>query len=170
MTISQTAFLFQAPTGVAGDITRADESNVEPAKLVAVASVYAQKFGIPMVYVSGGISQYATGNTAAQFAGILIREVPSIAGSALQGFNTNIPNPDQIAGLMVRGYCNVLCVYGTPARGGIVYIRVTASSGHVIGDFDATSDGDNVALTLAQASWASDGKDGNNNAEIRVAR
>lgn len=164
------AYLFQAPTGVAGDITRTDESNVEPAMLVAVSAVYAQAFGIPMVYVAGGISQYATGNTAAQFAGILIREVPSISGNALSGFTDNIPLPTVAQGLLVRGYASVKCVLGTPARGGIVYIRVVASTGHAIGDFDATTDADNVALTLAQASWASDGKDADGNAEIRIAR
>jgi len=164
------AYLFSAPNGVAGDITRTDETNVEPAKLVAVSSVFAQKFGIPMVYASGGISQYATGNTAAQFAGVLIREVPSISGNTLQGFDNTVPNPDVPNGLAVRGYVSVKCVTGTPARGGIVYIRVVASTGHAIGDFDATSDADNVALSLTQASWASDGKDADGNAELRIAR
>lgn len=166
------AYLRQAPTGVPGAITRPDESNVEPAMLVAVSAVYAQAFGIPMGYVSGGISQFSSGGlaTAAVFAGVLVREVPSISGSVTAGLTDNIPNPDQVQGLLVRGYINVKCVYGTPARGGLVYIRVTASSGHVIGDWDATSDADNVVLTLAQASWASDGKDANSNAELRVAR
>lgn len=164
------AYLFQAPNGVAGDISRTDETNVEPAMLVAVSTVFAQAFGIPMVYVAGGISQYATGNTAAQFAGVLVREVPSISGNALAGFSDNIPNSDAPQGLAVRGYVNVKCVTGTPARGGIVYIRVVASTGHVIGDFDAVTDADNVALSLTQASWASDGKDADNNAEIRIAR
>lgn len=165
-----TAYLYQAPAGVPGDISRPDESNVEPAMLVAVSTVFAQKFGIPMVYVAGGISQYATGNTAAQFAGVLIREAPSIGGSATQGFDDAIPNSVQPQGLCVRGYVSVKCVTGTPARGGIVYIRVVASTGHVIGDFDAVTDSDNVALSLAQASWATDGKDADNNAELRIAR
>lgn len=164
------AYLYNAPSGVEGDITRPDESNVEPAMLVAASSVFAQKFGIPMVYVAGGISQYISSNTAAQFAGVLIREVPAISGSVTAGFTDNIPNSEAPQGLCVRGYVSVKCVLGTPARGGIVYIRVTASTGHVIGDFDATTDADNVALSLTQASWACDGKDSDNNAEIRIAR
>lgn len=166
-----TAYLYQAPAGVPGDVTRTDESNVEPAMLIAASSVFAQAFGIPMVYVAGGISQYITSNVAADFAGILIREAPSIGGSATQGLNDAIPNQFQAQGLLVRGYASVICTVGTPARGGIVYVRTVANAPKAIGDLEATSDGGNsVALSLTQASWASDGKDANNIAEIRVAR
>lgn len=165
------AYLKQAPNGVAGDITRTDESNVEPAMLIAVSSVFAQAFGIPMKYVAGGISQFATGDVATAFAGILIREVPSISGNTNQGFSDNIPNASEVQGLCVRGYVSVKCTQGTPARGGIVYIRVVAASGKFIGDLEATADGsNNVALTATQAEWATDGKDADNNAELRIAR
>ncbi len=166
------AYLFTAPNGVAGDITRTDETNVEPAMLVAVSTVYAQAFGIPMVYVAGGISQYSSGKVAADFAGILVREVPSISGNANSGFTDNIPNPDQVQGLAVRGYVSVKCAVGTPARGGVVWVRVTASTGHVIGDLETADAGGGatVALSTTQAEWASDGVDADKNAEIRIAR
>lgn len=165
------AYLYQSPAGVPGDITRVDETNVEPAMLIAVSAVYAQAFGIPMVYASGGISQYSTGKVAADFAGILIREVPSISGNTTQGFTDNIPNPLEPQGLAVRGYVSVKCTVGTPARGGTVYVRVVADTGKAIGDLEASSDGSNsVALSVTQATWASDGKDSDNNAEIRIAR
>lgn len=164
------AYLYQAPAGVQGDISRPNETSVEPRMLVAVSSVFAQKYGIPVVYAAGGISQYATGNTAAQFAGVLARSAPEISGNVNSGFEDTIPNPVQPQNFVVRGYVSVKCVLGTPADGGIVYIRVVASTGHAIGDFDATSDADNVALTLTQASWSCDGKDADNNAELRVAR
>lgn len=167
------AYLYQAPAGVPGDITRVDETNVEPAMLDAVASVYAQKYGIPMVYGSdGNIQQYASGNTAAQFAGILARSAPEISGNLNAGFDDTVPNPVQPQNLVVRGYVSVKCAVGTPVRGGVVWIRVVASSGHVIGDLE-TADagaGATVALSLTQASWACNGKDADNNAEIRVAR
>ena len=59
-----------------------------------------------------------------------------------------------------------------PARGGVVYVRSISSVNNTsLGTFDATSDSsNNVALSLTQASWASDGKDANNNAELRIAR
>ena len=167
------AYLFQAPTGVPGDITRTDETNVEPAMLVAVSSVFAQAFGIPMAYVAGGISQWQGSNVAADFAGVLVREVPSISGSLSSdaSLGGGVPNPLQPNGLAVRGYVSVLCTIGTPARGGVVYIRTVASGGKAIGDFEAVSDpGNNVALSATQAEWASDGKDASNNAELRIAR
>lgn len=165
------SYLYQAPAGVAGDVTRTDETNVEPAMLIAVASVFAQRFGIPMTYQVGGISQYQVGDTAAQFAGVLIREVPSISGNANQGLDNTIPNPDTVQGLAVRGYVSVKCTIGTPVRGGIVYIRVVAAGPALVGDFEATADGvNNVALSSTQATWASDGKDADKNAELRIAR
>lgn len=166
------AYLFTAPNGVAGDVTRSDETNVEPAMLVAAGGVFAQAFGIPMKYVSGGIQQFNGGaETAPDFAGVLIREVPSISGNSNSGFTDDIPNSKQPAGLAVRGYVSVLCAHGTPARGGSVYVQIIANAGVGVGSFRADADGGNtILLTAAQAEWASDGKDADNNAELRIAR
>lgn len=166
-----TAYLYQAPTGVEGDITRPDFTEVEPAMLVAVSGVFAPKFGLPMAYVPGGISQWQGSNVAADFAGLLIREVPAIAASSASdaNFDGTAPWPLTPKGLCVKGYVNVKCAIGTPVRGGIVYVRTVAASGKFIGDFEATNDaGNNVALPTTTLQWASDGKDGNNNAEVRV--
>lgn len=168
------AYLKQAPTGVPGDITRTDETNVEPAMLVAATGVFAQKFGIPMKYVSGGIQQFNGGaETAPDFAGVLVREVPGISGSSASDavFNPTVPYSEQLQGLAVRGYVSVQCVRGTPARGGVVYVQIIANGGVAVGEFCASSDGGNaVALTATQAEWATDGKDSDNNAELRIAR
>jgi hypothetical protein len=169
-----TSYLYQAPAGVAGDITRVDESNVEPANLIANGSpsTYPQAYGIPVKYATGGVAKFVTGDVAADFAGVLVREVPQISGNTNQGFDDTIPNPDQVTGVCVRGYVNVLCVVGTPARGGVVYVQSTANGGVAVGAFraDGTDSGNAVALSLTQASWASDGKDADNNAELRIAR
>lgn len=164
------AYLYNAPSGVPGSVTRPDESNVEPAMLIAVSTVFAQAFGIPMKYTTGGIQQFNGGSEVpADFAGVLIREVPSIGGSATQGLTDAIPNPLQVQGLLVRGYASVVVASGTPARGGAVYVQTVASGGIAVGAFRTTDDGSN-AILLDNVEWASDGKDANNNAEIRVAR
>lgn len=164
------SYAFSAPNGVPGSVTRVDESNVEPAMLVAASGTYAQKFGIPMKYVTGGIQQFNGGAEApADFAGVLVREAPSISGNTLAGFDDNTPNPDQVQGLIVRGYVSVKCTSGTPARGGAVYVQTVASGGIAVGDFRTTDDGSN-AILLDNVTWASDGKDSSNNAEIRIAR
>lgn len=165
------AYLYNAPAGVPGDITRVDETNAEPAMLVAATSVFAQAYGIPMKYVAGGIQQFVTDDVATAFAGILARSAPEISGNTNQDFDNTTPNPDQPQNLVVRGYVSVKCTVGTPARGGVVYVRVEADTGKFVGDLEASSDTTkSVALTLTQASWAVDGKDADNNTEIRVAR
>lgn len=166
-----TSYLYSAPAGVPGDITRTDETNVEPARLIALASVYAQSFGIAMRYVAGGIQQWTTGLTKADFAGALARSAPEISGNTNQGLDDTTPNPAVPNNLVVRGYLSVPCTAGTPARGGIVYVRIVSASGRPIGAFEASSDGGNsVALDSVQATWATDGLDADGNAELRVAR
>lgn len=166
------SYLFEAPNGVAGDITRTDESNVEPAMLVAATGVFAQAFGIPMKYVAGGIQQFSGSEAATAFAGVLVREVPAIGGVGSDLSFATVPYPPVPQGLCVRGYISVLCVVGTPARGGVVYVQVTANAGVAVGSFraDGTDSGNAVALTAAQAEWASDGVDASFNAELRIAR
>lgn len=178
MSVQVQAYLKQAPVGVAGDITRADESSVEPAMLVALATVFPNQFGLGVKYVTGGIQQ-PSGDAATAFAGILVREAPEISG-ALADDNTQGPGSPlgtQVQGLLVRGYCAVVCAAGTPARGGTVYWQTTTNGPILAGMFRADgTDSDNaVALTATQAEWASDGvgPDGQGNtniAEIRVAR
>ena len=167
------SYTFQAPIGIPGDISRTDETNVEPAMLIALSTVFAQAFGIGMRYVTGGIQQPA-GDAATAFAGVLVREVPSIAGSIASDavLVPSIPYPLQVQGLAVRGYVMVNCAAGTPVRGGVVYWQVTTDGSIAAGSFraDGTDGGNAVALTATQAEWASDGMDANGNAELRIAR
>src|SRR5208282_5479050 len=167
------SYLFQAPNGVPGDITRTDESNVEPIMLQQNGSplAYPQSFGLANIYVAGGVGAWQTTNVAADFCGSLVREVPGIGGYTSDTFLPNIPNPAYPTGLCVRGYISVLCQYGTPARGGVVYVNIQAVAGRVVGGFEATSEPSfNVALSATQAEWASDGVDAFQNAELRIAR
>jgi hypothetical protein len=174
------AYLFNAPAGFIGDVTRPDESNVEPAFLVGVGTsppVYPAAFGLAMKYVAGGLQQFNGGaETAPSFAGILIREVPqqgsSLAPDAQSTLTADVPNPVQTQGLLVRGYALVQCTHGTPARGGVVYVQIVADTAAIVGSFRADgTDGSNaIALTATQAEWASDGVDANGFAEIRISR
>jgi hypothetical protein len=131
-----------------------------------------------MKYVVGaagqpnGIQQFSGGEAATVFAGVLVREVPSEAGSTTSDtqYTPTAPLGTQVNGFLVRGYISVLCTLGTPARGGTVYIQTSAGGSTSIGDFQATSTANNTALTATQAEWASDGVDANLNAELRVAR
>ena len=169
------AFLFQAPAGFPGDITRIDESNVEPLKF-AEADCPAV-FGFPYVFdASGNPVKWSGSNVAADFAGILVREVPAEAGGVASDASfEGQPLFSQPLGGLVRGYMAVKCASGTPKRGGTVYVQVTANGGVAVGEFRADSDGGNsVALSSTQATWASNGVNSTSDslpiAEIRIAR
>lgn len=157
-----TAYLYRAGSGVAGDVTRQQETTVESGLLNSASAPSA--FGAPLKLVSGKFEKIAASDTAGVFAGILARVVPAISGDVA---DTGTPNLTQIQAVVVSGYVNVVCTIGTPVRGGTVYMRNTAASGKLVGDLEATSDAGNVALSGVK--WAVDGKDSSNVAEIRIA-
>lgn len=166
------AYLRSAPVGIPGDITRVDETAVEPLKFLEAACPAV--FGFPYVFIAGAPTKWSGSSVAVDFAGVLVREVPAIAGSSASDdtFAGTQPWFKQVLGGVSRGYIAVKCAAGTPARNGVVYVQVTANGGVAVGEFraDGTDSGNAVALTNTQASWASDGKDADLNAELRIAR
>jgi len=161
-----TSILYRASSGVAGDVTRPDNSVVESGLLNASNAPSA--FGAPVKIVSGKFEAIEAADVAADFAGVLTRIAPAIAGDLVETYAGGTPNTDSVQGIAVKGYVNVVCTIGTPARGGVVYMRVTADTGKAIGDLEATADGvKNVALVGVE--WAVDGKDSSNVSEIRIS-
>jgi len=162
-----TAYLYNAPSGVPGDVTRKQESNVEPIILGEAFDHFGRPYKLDAT--TGKAMMIDAGDAATVFDGILSRSVPQISGNDSQGLNDAIPNADSVNGGLVRGYINVICTVGTPVRGGIVYMRVQTDTGKEIGDFEATSDTTN-SVALVGVEWASNGKDASGIAEIRVAK
>ena len=161
-----TSYLYRAPAGVAGDVTRPDDTVVEPGLLNAAKAPTA--FGAPVKIVSGKFEKIEASDAASVFYGVLSRVAPSIAGDLVQTFAGGTPNTASVQGIVREGYVNVVCTQGTPARGGQVFMRVTADTGKAVGDFETAADsGKCVALT--GVTWAVDGKDASNIAEIRIA-
>jgi hypothetical protein len=161
-----TSILYRASSGVAGDVTRPDDTTVESGLLNAAAAPAA--FGAPVKVVSGKFEKIAASDAATVFYGILSRVAPSIAGDLNQTFAGGTPNASSVQGIVRRGYVNVVCTVGTPARGGQVFMRTTADTGKAVGDLETAADsGKCVALT--GVTWAVDGKDSSNVTEIRIA-
>ena len=161
-----TSILYRVSSGVAGDVTRPDDTVVESGLLNAAKAPAA--FGAPVKVVNGKFEAIQASDTADVFYGILSRVAPSIAGDLVQTYAGGTPNAASVQGIVVKGYVNVVCTQGTPVRGGAVYMRVTAATGKAVGDLEATADGvNNVALT--GVTWAVDGKDASNVTEIRIA-
>ena len=165
-----TAFLYRAPAGVVGDVTRPDDTVVEPGVLSATTPATA--FGVAVKCVKSGTSTsvfvpMGTGDTAAAFYGILTRVAPSISGSLAHGFDDGVPNVAAVQGVAVKGYVCVKCASGTPTRGGAVYLRVTAATGKAVGDLEAEASG-TASVALPGVTWAVDGADEGGLAEIRI--
>lgn len=175
MSVQPQAYKFQAPTGIPGDIDRVDESSVEPVKFASDA-VTPTEFGFPLIFNNGAPEKWGSGNAAADFQGILVREVPQIGATVASDadFNSGVPWSEQVMGMLVRGYMAVKVAAGTPKRGGTVYVQSTAHSGVNPGAFraDGTDSGNAVALTATQAEWATDGlgPDGQGNTNIGIIR
>lgn len=161
-----TSILYRASSGVAGDVTRPDNTVVEPGLLNASAAPTA--FGAPVKLVSGKFEKIASGDAATVFAGILSRIAPSIAGDLVQTYAGGTPNAESVQGIVREGYVNVVCTQGTPARGGQVYVRITADTGKLVGDLETAAD-TGKCVALSGVTWAVDGKDASNVTEIRIA-
>lgn len=108
------------------------------------------------------------GTTAAQIAGIAVREVVQA--------NTFDPqsNPDYMAetpcDVMVRGNCTVKCQRGTPKSGDAVYVRVKANATYqdaVVGGLEATADTANT-VQVTNIEWTTGVMDANGMAEITI--
>lgn len=156
-----TSILFRAGAGFAGDITRPSATVVEPGALNPAKAPTA--FGVPVKIVSGKFEKIEASDTAAVFYGVLSRNIPQVSADV----DSTQPSTTGVQGIVTKGYVNVVCTIGNPARGGVVYMRVVAATGKAIGDFEATADGsNNVALT--GVVWGVDGKDASNVTEIRI--
>lgn len=159
-----TAYLYNAPAGVPGDVTRIQDSVVEPIQLGEAFSA----FGVPYKLdpTTGKAMNIDASDAATVFAGILSRSVPSIGGNTNQGLNDAIPNQEATNGGCVLGYVNVECKVGTPVKGQPVYMRITADTGKAVGDLETAADsGKCVAIN---AVFAVNGKDASNITEIRI--
>lgn len=108
------------------------------------------------------------GTTAAQIAGIAVREVVQA--------NTFDPqsNPDYMAetpcDVMVRGNCTVKCQRGTPKSGDAVYVRVKANATYqdaVVGGLEATADAANT-VQVTNIEWTTGVMDANRMTEITI--
>jgi hypothetical protein len=159
------AYLFSPPAGIPGTINSALDATIESFYLDETATPEA--FGIPVKLAGDKIAAFESGDAAADFYGVLVRNVPSISGNMTQSFGSGVPNPETPQGVMRRGYISVRCTVGTPARGGAVYVRVTAATGKAVGDFEATADGSNNVL-IPGVVWGVSDKDASGNTVISV--
>ena len=125
-------------------------------------------FGAGVVYGSNVVVRTAaTGDTAAAFVGVAVREVKS----ATNYLNQNEGSYVQYDAVPVikRGCVNVICTNGTPALDGDVYLRITANASKPncpVGGFEAAADSTN-SVKLTNVKWKG-AADANGVAELRI--
>ena len=112
--------------------------------------------------------QIGSGDTAANVAGIAVREVVQANVYNPQS------NPDYLDGtpadVMVRGNCIVKCQKGTPTAGSAVYVRITADDTHpeyLVGGFEAYDDGAKT-VQVTNIEWTTGVMDSNLACEVTV--
>ena len=112
--------------------------------------------------------QIGSGDTAANVAGIAVREVVQANVYNPQS------NPDYLDGtpadVMVRGNCIVKCQKGTPTAGSAVYVRITADDTHpeyLVGGFEAAADGAKT-VQVTNIEWTTGVMDSNLACEVTV--
>lgn len=160
------AYTFRAPSGVAGEVTRPDKTTVESGIIDTAAAPQAYGAAVVVNSTTGLVQAWSASGTSATFSGILVREAPSIAGSTGQALGSAVPNPNMPCGVMTEGYINVVCAVGTPVKGQPVYAYIANGNGGVIGDFGTSSNASNIVIS--RLTWAVNGKDANNVAEVRL--
>jgi hypothetical protein len=159
-----TAYLYNYPSGVVGDVSRLQDSVVEPVILGEAFTAFGKPFKFNG---SGQAINIGSGDAATDFKGIITRVVPAISGSTVETFAGGIPNQEAPNGALREGFGIVLCPVGTPVKGGQVYMRITADTGKFVGDFETAADS-GKCVALPGVEWATNGKDASNIAEIYI--
>jgi hypothetical protein len=148
------------PAGIAGDVTRAEHSTIEPQIMDATTPVTV--YGVPVKVVSGKIQPMGSGDVGSAIYGLLVRPYPTQNAVSAEALAAATPSTVNAADILRRGYMTVNCANPTScAKDGQVYFRnLVGSPAGVIGAIDAV-DGDNtVELTGATFMGEADA-DGN---------
>ncbi len=132
-----TAYLKRMPIGIPGTISRAaSQATIE--QLFFDKDAKYSGYGIPLKL--DGDRAVPLTSASEKVCGILVRPYPTT--SALNQLGVSIPNLQQVADILRRGYITVRVVGGTPKKQDQVYIDATTFG------FTAVSTG-NTALSGA---------------------
>lgn len=125
-------------------------------------------FGSPVMYAPaasafGGVQNVDATLTADNFVGVAAQEIKTVLNYIDQN-EGGAYIPREAVSVFERGSISVLCVVGSPERGGAVYIRTVANGGNVVGQWE-TAEVTGETILLPNARWGGP-KDGRNIAEL----
>lgn len=121
----QRAYLTRMPAGIPGDVSRKAEATIEAGLMAETVP-----FGCAVKLDANGRLARPAASTDTVY-GFMVRPYPT---------QDNAATADTTQDCLRRGYMTVKLARGTAARGGQVYVRVTAVSGKQVGDIEAEAD------------------------------
>lgn len=137
-------------SGYAGSYSRQPDMIVNTRPAGGSANI---PFGAPLVYSGTNVVQMGASAEASQFVGVAGRELKSSLNYLEQTPGEYAPG-DPVS-VFQRGSIQVFCQRGTPALGGVVYVRTKPNGSYssaVVGGFEAEDDSGNV-VQLTNAQW-----------------
>lgn len=168
------AFTFRAGAGFPGEVTRQENSIIEP--VVIDASAPPLLYGVPVVIdpTTQGIRPLVAGDSGlTAFYGILVRPFPTSQASTTNFGNTplggaGVPPASGPASVLVSGYIAVQVPIGQTlaTKNGAVFVWVAATSGaHIQGGFETVTSGSTITIPLSLARY-NGGQDANGIIEL----
>ncbi|WP_206922970.1 structural cement protein Gp24 [Alicyclobacillus suci] len=158
--------------GYPGTVSRLADAIIEN-RPVRSTDTTPISFGAPVVLNSDNTySAFGASSTAADFAGIAVREVVQ-GTNYLNSYTTGSYAPGHPCDVLQRGSCTVTCTEGTPQAGAPVYIVTVAGDGAVseVGNFVATATPagtGSTAVELTGVVWKTGALDSSNTAELTI--
>jgi hypothetical protein len=137
------SFLYRMPAGIAGEVSRSDQLNIEPQTITAVGvSGSPGAYGIPVILDGSTklIRALLADNLAADIYGWLVRPYPTNSSESGLGVAVPMNKAGSACDVLRRGYMSVLLARGTAAKGNPVYVRRVADTGKLVGDLEAALD------------------------------
>ena len=154
--------------GFFGNVARSVDSIIEASQNKEASAAIA--FGAPVALSTdgSGVVKFASTHTAADFAGIAVREVKT---ETVYGSNVAQYDANDVMDVLKRGSVIVKCVMDStattePKKGAPVFIR--KATGEFVAAAEGTSGADTVALD--NVVWGQNGVDSNGAAELVILK
>lgn len=161
--------------GYPGTVSRLADAIIENRPVKSTDTVNIDFGGVVVLNSDDTYSAFGGSNTAAEVAGIAVREVKQ-GTDYLNSYANGYYAPSQPCDVLQRGSVTVTCEEGTPSAGGAVYVvTAVATSGGVastaVGSLIATSapaGTGGTAVKLSNMQWKTGKIDANNTAELTI--
>lgn len=167
--MSGTAILYRMPAGIAGVVSRPDQSTMEAVTITPYGTTGAPPaFGLGCIIdaTTGQLRVLASGDSTCY--GFLAKPFPAIGGNdaASQGLGQAVPPAAGNVAVLVRGYMTVKLAGATAAvKGAAVYVWKAATSGANINSQVVAADPTTNGFVLPRTYFMGPA-DANGNVEI----